>query len=92
LVSINHEEIKTSEEKIEIYKGLNKDILFDLEEFMEKVDFGIFYEFEAFCPECGTKSKRLLQHEIIPYELLPAKTDSDKRKAEHHRRFIYFGK
>jgi len=92
LVSVNDVEVEDPQEKVNIYKALSKELLFDLEDFLDRINIGIDHEYEAVCPHCKRTDRRSLQHETLFYEFIPVKSNSDKRKKESPRRFIYFGK
>ena len=92
LVSVNDDTIEDPQEKLNIYKALSKEVLFDLEDFLDKINIGIDHEYEAVCPHCKRTNRGLLQHETLFYEFIPVKSDTTKRKKESPRRYIYFGK
>ena len=80
LLAINGEPITDKEVAINAYKSLTQRNLFDISEFLGYIEFGIHQEQELECPICGKISRRWLQQELNPLELLPIDSNTKNNK------------
>ena len=90
LNKVNGKEL-TEKEKIDTYSSLPTMAILEYIDFMENIKFGIQHEAELQCPICGNVSKRLLQRELNPIELLPLDASTSRKHRESARLNIYFG-
>jgi hypothetical protein len=80
LVSKNGK-ILSDKEKFEEYSEvITRHTVDNINEFFEKIQFGLQHEIELVCPLCGNPDKRWLQRVIDPRELLPY-GNSDRNKS-----------
>ena len=87
-------EIKSLDNKMEIFGAMSKTALFKFGKLMEGAKFGIHDEREFTCNICSNTEKRLLQRTISPIELFPV-DDTDKSDTSRKSHFdsgfdIYF--
>jgi hypothetical protein len=86
-------------ERFEEYRDtLSRSTTESINEFFQKVQFGLQHELELVCPICGETDKRWLQRVIDPRELLPygdssriTPVSSDGKSGQHSGFNIYFG-
>jgi hypothetical protein len=65
----------TDQEKYEEYKtNITRSTSNKIDDILNKMQHGLQHEVELLCPLCGESSKRWLQHNIDPRELLPYRT------------------
>lgn len=83
--------VLSDQEKVNIYKKIPREDMFDLLDFLENVKFGIQDEREFTCPICGKVDKRLLQRELNPIELLPLDLRTKNTARRTAQLNIYFG-
>jgi len=80
LVSKNDKKL-SNKEKFEEYRDvITRSTTDQINEFFDKVQFGLQHELELVCPLCGETDKRWLQRVIDPRELLPY-GNSDRNKS-----------
>jgi hypothetical protein len=91
LIKFNGKEISSHEERYELFKELTRGDQFDFSDFLSHIQFGIYDERELTCNLCGKPSKRLLQQEFTPIELLPLDIDTQRAHRKRARGTIYFG-
>lgn len=94
LVEFCGNEIKSLDDKMEIFGQMSKTALFKFGKLMEGAKFGIHDEREFTCNICKHTEKRLLQRTISPIELFPV-DDTDKSNTSGKSHFdpgfdIYF--
>ena len=65
LINFNGEELSDAE-KIQKFILLPSNVIIEMTEFLNKVQFGIDHEIEVFCQLCGTPKKRWLQQSLSP--------------------------
>jgi len=90
ITTINGKELNNNE-KLEFYRSVPRSFLFDILEFLDTINFGINEEFEFTCQHCKQTSKRWLQQEINPLELLPFDSNTNGKTRESTRPNIFFG-
>ena len=81
----------SDQEKTEEYAKLQMDVVFELMDFLDNIRFGIQHDVQVMCPICGKESKRSLQREFNPIELLPLDLTATRKHRESSRINIYFG-
>lgn len=91
LLKVDGQEITDPDEAIDIYKQLTQRNLFDISAFLSYVEFGINHDIDLECPICGKVSRRSLQQELNPIELLPMDNDSKNNKGADTRIDIFVG-
>jgi len=93
LTSMNGQRGINNGEKVKHYLKLKREEYFDLGNYLNDIEYGIYDERDFTCPLCGKVERRLLQREINPIELLPINPDSKKQNKQEGLRKpnIYFG-
>lgn len=71
LISENGVEIKTAEEKINIFRKMKRFGFINLSSFLERIKFGVQDERDFVCDLCRTTVRGYLQRRFNPLELLP---------------------
>ena len=87
--------IEGSQNKIEKYTNLPKNVMFGFINALEKIKFGVTYDVEIECDLCqeDNKERRLLQRDISFIELLPIgdyTTDSTTRKSPQFAKPMFY--
>lgn len=91
LITHNGKSIENINERFELYKNLSRETMFNLNDFLKKIEYGIYQEIDLVCPLCGETEKRLLQREFNPIELLPFDVDPQGKQGKSIGLDIYFG-
>lgn len=91
LVDFNGNSNLTPEEKVELYKKIKREYLFEFTDFLDKLKFGIQDEKEFHCSECGKTQKRLLQRKFDALEFIPVESTSSDRSKKSSGANIFIG-
>lgn len=90
LISIDGNPLPEGIERIELYRKLKRHDLFEINNFLEEIKFGINHKMELQCSFCGKIDGRWLQQSSHPLEFLPLDSNTKRNKREHISSNIYF--
>ena len=82
LMKFNGKEL-SDEQKIEVYRKMPINLLYDLTNFQELMQFGLTDERELTCNLCKETDRRLLRRNFSPFEFLPFPDDSEDVSTSH---------
>lgn len=89
-----NETLLSDDEKVEKYGALSRQVLMDLTQFTEAIQFGIYHEMDVTCNHCGKTERGWLQSKLNPIELLPiddTRPNTERKLGRSTAVNVYFG-
>lgn len=91
LVSVDGVEIKSIDEKAQLYNDIPRNYLDAIESMLHSIAFGLNHTEEFACPICGKVDGRSLRQEFDPLELLPISANTKREPGKFSGLNIHFG-